>query len=627
MTDPAPSPTSVVLQPAVAGEDPKQPASEARRESLARRVRHYLASLAGLRQRLPSVEDARKFVVNVTVIAAAALALVVIVKTAVHPVTVIDAIGVPKELEERGYTSGVVAQRVIDEIMRIGAVAATLKDRARFSSLPFENKMPKIDVAGVSLATFVAQLREFVGIVDTRISGEVTIDRAPDAADKDGRPPPPTLSLRLRIQDKGTVHVGEPVAKLDMLVRPAALQLVELFDPYVAAAYYYVSGDLDNAEKMAQRLLDSPKEEERRLGVNMGGLIALAQTRYEDALAVFTGMMAAEPRALRPLLNRAFVRITMGINAATREAALPHLEYALTDALRAVALAEAAGPTPTERQRRQLAIARTVAGEALLRMGDEKYDEAIAHFKRAATAEPKYARTYFLQAQIYRQRKNYTEAVSLLAHAVDVDPNDPDVYDTYTTWGEALKDMGRLQQAQKIFERAIGADPKNPNGYASVGRIYLEQRDFAKAADFLRKAVDANPSWWWFHYHLAQALAGSGKHEAAAAEFQEAARLEPLYALSYTGWGQALAEAARGKDEAPVAALRTEAAAKLEKAGEIAPEDGAVLKEIGKGYVALGQPAEALDAYYAALQTGIDLDDATLAEMERLRAVSTDRVR
>jgi tetratricopeptide (TPR) repeat protein len=625
MTDPAPSPTPVVLHPAVAGDDPKQPASEAQSEGLARRARHYLGSLAGLWQRLPSVDDARKFVVNVTVIAAAALTLVVIVKTAVRPVTVIDAIGVPKELEERGYTSAVVAQRLIDEIMRIGAVAATLKDRAQFSSLPFENKIPKIDVAGLSLATFFAQLREFVGIVDTRISGEVTIERAPDATDKTS---PPTLSLRLRIQDKGTVHVGEPAAKLDMLVRPAALQLVELFDPYVAAAYYYVNGDLDNAEKMGQRLLDSPKEEERRLGINMNGLIALVQNRNEEALAIFTGMMAAEPGALRPILNRAFVRITMGIAEATREAARPHFEYALTDALRAIALAEADGPVPTERQRRQLAIARTVAGEALMRMGDEKYDEAIAQFKRANAAEPKYPRAYFFQAQICRERKLYTEAVSLLAHAVDVDPNDPDIYDTYTNWGETLKDMGKLQQAQRIFERAIAADPKNSNGYASVGRIYLEQRDFVKAADFLRKAVDASPSWWWYHYHLAQALAGSGKYEPAAAEFQAAAKLEPLYALSYTGWGQALAQAARGKDEAAAASLKAEAAAKLETAGEIAPEDGAVLKEIGKGYVALGQPAEALDAYYAALQTGIELDDATLAEMaemERLAARSTER--
>ena len=257
-----------------------------------------------------------------------------------------------------------------------------------------------------------------------------------------------------------------------------------------------------------------------------------------------------------------------------------------------------------------------------MRMGDEKYDEAIAHFKRAVAAEPNYSRAYFLQAQICRERKNFTEAVSLLAHAVDVDPNDSDIYNTYTTWGETLKDMGRLQQAQKIFERAIAADPKNPNGYASVGRIYLEQRDFVKATDFLRKAVEANPSWWWFHYHLAQALAGLGKYEPAAAEFQEAAKLEPLYALSYTGWGQALAQAARGKDEAAAAVLRVDAAAKLEKAFEIASEDGAVLKEMGKGYAVLDQPAEALDAYYAAIQAGIEPDAAMLAEMERLHAVA-----
>src|SRR5215831_12694900 len=140
MIDPAPSPAPVVLHPTAAGVDASQAARLTRIDATKGWVGwpgRSLSALGGLLRRLPSIEDARKFVVNLTMIAAAALALVVIVNTALRPATVIDAIGVPKELEERGYTSAVVAQRLIDEIMRIGAVASSLKDRAEFSSLPF----------------------------------------------------------------------------------------------------------------------------------------------------------------------------------------------------------------------------------------------------------------------------------------------------------------------------------------------------------------------------------------------------------------------------------------------------------------------------------------------------------
>lgn len=618
MSDPAPV-TPVVLHPESA-ENPRQGATK----NWPGRILFCLSAFAGVWRRLPSIEDARKFVVNVVMIAAAALALVVIVNTALKPATIIDAIGVPKELEERGYTSAVVAQRLIDEITRIGATAATINDQMAFSSLPFENRIPKIEtpVAGVSLTTLVAQLRDVLGIVDTRISGEVTIERAFDTTDKQPRSSPAMLSLRLRIQDKGTVFVGEPAGKLDALLHPAALQLVERFDPYVAASYYYVNDDFGAAQRLVQRLLDGGKEADRRRAINLSGLIALAHRRYEEAIAVFSDLAASRPGVAAPFLNRAGARIALGMAASTEEAARSQFEQAFADAVRAVALTEANAPTKT--QKRELAFGHTMAGEALLRMGDEaKSKEAVDRFQRAVAADPKYARAYYLQAQVHHARNELAKAAAALAHAIDVDPNNPDIYEVYTEWGDVLTDMGNLRDAQKIFERAIAADPKNPNGYVAIGKIYLVQREWPKATDYFRKAINANPSWGRFHYYLACALAGAGKPEPAVAAFERAAALDPSYPLSFAGWGHALADAARAKDGSEAAALRNDAAAKLAKAAEIAPNESAVLKEVGRGYVALNEPARALEAYMAALAIdGEATDNATLEEIDRLRAAT-----
>jgi tetratricopeptide (TPR) repeat protein len=627
MIEPVPSAAPVVLRPAGSNGDAGKPEPSDRPggpKTWACRGRRGASTLLGLWRRLPSIEDARKFVVNTLMIAAAALALVVIVKTALKPATVIDAIGVPKELEERGYTPAVVAQRLIDEIAQIGATASSLKDHATFSSLPFENKVPKIDlpVAGMSLATFVAQFRELVGITDTRISGEVIAERASNAGagEKDGLKSPSMLSLRLRILDSGTFHAGEPAAKLDLLLRPAALQMVERFDPYIAASYYYVIDDFDNAQRMVQRLLDTGVEEERRLAVNLSGLIALSQKRFDDALAVFTGLIESDGRSVSPWLNRANVRIAMGNAEQTGEAARRHFEYALADALQAIALTGGHAPAKRQKQRREIALAHTVAGEALFRMGDDaKLDEATAHLKLAVEAYPKHARAYFLQSQIYRARNDRDQAIAMLSHSADADPNNPNIHDIYTTWGELLRETGKPQEARKIFERAIAANPRNPNGYSSIGKIYLAQRDWDKAAEYFRKAVDADPSWAWFHYNLARALAGAGRFDQSIAAVRKATALDPRHALSYAQWGRTLAESARQKNGRIAAELKKDAATKLAKAVELAPRDGEVLKEVGKSYELLNQPALALEAYLAALAADGDKDEGLPAEIAKLR--------
>jgi tetratricopeptide (TPR) repeat protein len=628
MIEPVPSVAPVMLRPAVSSGDAGKFEPSDRHggtpEQWARRGRLCLTALLGLLRRLPSIEDARKIVVNALTIAAVVLALVVVVKTAFKPATIIDAIGVPKELEERGYTSAVVAQRLIDEITQIGATAATLTDHATFSSLPFENKVPKIDlpVAGMSLAAFVSQFRELAGIIDTRISGEVIAERASNtgAGEKDGLKSPAMLSLRLRILDSGTIHAGEPAAKLDLLLRPAALQVVERFDPYIAASYYYVSDDFDNAQRMVQRLLDTGVEEERRLAINLGGAIALSQKRFDEALAVFTGLIESDGHSVGPRLNRAAVRIAMGRAEQTSDAARAHFEYALADALQAIALTGAYAPAKSQKQKLEIALAHTAAGEALFRMGDgAKLDEAIAHLKRAEDSYPKYGRAYFLHSQIHRARNDRDQAIAMLSHAADVDPNNPDIYDIYTTWGELLREMGRPQEARKVFDRAIAANPRNPNGYWSIGKIYLAQRDWDKAAEYFRKAIDANPSWAWFHYHLARALAGAGKLDQSIASLQKATVLDPQHALSYAQWGRTLAESARQKNGKIAAELKKEAATKLAKAAELAPRDVEVLKEVGKSYELLNQPVQALNAYLAALAADGDTDEELHADIAKVR--------
>jgi len=566
-----------------------------------------LKSVLRLLRHLPSFDDVRRFVVNTIVVVAlgvVVLVAVVAMKAGQKPATVIDAIGVPKDLQDRGYTPAVVAQRLIDEIAGIERTAASFKEHTTISSLPFESKVPKIDLplGGMSLGLLVSELRELWGIVDTRISGEIIAEPAVAArADEKGTANAPGhLSLRLRIMDRGTIHVSEPAANLDALLKPAALKVVEQFDAYIAAVYYYVSGDLENAWRVVQPLLVSGSEEKRQLARNLRGLIKLEQKRYDEALAIFTDLIKGDEAAFGPRLNRAKVHIARG-----------DAKLALEDALGAIQI-----PTGG----RERAIAHTVAADALLMMEEKaRREEALSHLGRSIEADPRYARAYFMWGRIYRTRNDYDNAIDMFTQAAHVDPQGPDAYNAYMNWGETLNDQGRLEQARRIFDRAVAVDPKRSTAYHSIGALYLKQSQWDKSAEYFHRAISIYPSWSWYHLDLARSLAGAGKLDQATAALERATTIDPNQAFAYAQWGRMLADAALKTNGKPAADLKKAAAGKLARAVEISPKDGDLLKEVGKAYEVLGQPARAADTYQAALDAGGGTDEALRAEIARLR--------
>jgi hypothetical protein len=252
--------------------------------------------LAVFRERLSawmtSLEGPRKLVINGVVIVAAALGVGVVVKAAMKRVYVINTISVPKELEEHGYTSVAVGQRIIDAVAQINREAAITRQIGTYALLPVElvsarsdstgdetaqgpsafhsGRLPDtavsfddesmkydISVGGVSLTTMIFYLRELFGRTDTKISGEVTIEKpAAHAASNATVPAPTRFALRLRITGRGIVQQeGAPGEDLESLIQRSAVKVVERFDPLSAAYYSYSKHDYDGALRIAHAVL------------------------------------------------------------------------------------------------------------------------------------------------------------------------------------------------------------------------------------------------------------------------------------------------------------------------------------------------------------------------------------
>ena len=74
---------------------------------------------------------------------------------------------------------------------------------------------------------------------------------------------------------------------------------------------------------------------------------------------------------------------------------------------------------------------------------------------RAVIVAPKYARAHKLLAAIYLKNKNYPEALKASEAAAQLDPTDPNAQ---LGIGSSLKEMGRTDEAEKIYQKLLKSD-------------------------------------------------------------------------------------------------------------------------------------------------------------------------
>ncbi|MCB7128859.1 MAG: tetratricopeptide repeat protein, partial [Candidatus Brocadiales bacterium] len=70
------------------------------------------------------------------------------------------------------------------------------------------------------------------------------------------------------------------------------------------------------------------------------------------------------------------------------------------------------------------------------------------------------------------------------------------------------------------YARTVEIDPWKAEAQMLIGRVYFEQKQYEKAVDAYKKAVEIDPGDPLIHYHLSQAYRRLGMYEEAAKEDQ-----------------------------------------------------------------------------------------------------------
>ena len=268
-------------------------------------------------------------------------------------------------------------------------------------------------------------------------------------------------------------------------------------------------------------------------------------------------------------------------------------------------------------------LARLLVGRgiALANLGD--YTEAIAHFDKGLSIDPKYADAYNRRGKIWFRMKQYDKAVKDFSEAIRLNPQKV-VY--YQDRGDAYTQLRDYEKALADDDKAVQLDPKDPVNYVLRGIDFRDLKKYQKAiADFseairlktdytfaynergrawqilkdydqaigdFNKALELNPKDKFVLIYRGDAWRDQGKFSQAFADYDAALRIDPTYAEAFNRRGNAW-YIQRKYDKA------TE---DYTKALNLNPKDKVLWTNRGDAWRDLGKYSQAFADYDAALR-------------------------
>jgi len=155
----------------------------------------------------------------------------------------------------------------------------------------------------------------------------------------------------------------------------------------------------------------------------------------------------------------------------------------------------------------------------------------------------------------------------------------------------ALAQSGQANAAEELLRNILIGAPGNADALQLLGMIARSRKENAKAADFFRQSLRANPRQPQLLNTLGNALRDLGRHQEAIAAYEQAVELQDGFSDALTNLGLAQlsagnTERARNALERAVAANRTNAKA---------------WSALGRALRAADKLAEAIQAFYTSL--------------------------
>lgn len=119
--------------------------------------------------------------------------------------------------------------------------------------------------------------------------------------------------------------------------------------------------------------------------------------------------------------------------------------------------------------------------------GQQEFDQALAHYKKATEIAPSYSPAYNLLGYAYRQQGNYADAEQAFKKYVELIPNDPNPYDSYA---ELLLKMGKFDDSIAQYRKALSIDDHFNASHFGVAADLMYQGKAEEAGAELQTMAD-----------------------------------------------------------------------------------------------------------------------------------------
>ena len=126
--------------------------------------------------------------------------------------------------------------------------------------------------------------------------------------------------------------------------------------------------------------------------------------------------------------------------------------------------------------------------------------------------------THFL-GMLLSAKKEHGKALALIRKSLQFSPPPPSYFNNY---GIVLREIGRFNDAQAAFERAVAGDPNFADAHSNLGHSFLLQDNLYQAEPPLVKALTLNPDHGDASRHLAELRFRQGNRFATQEQFSKA---------------------------------------------------------------------------------------------------------
>jgi adenylate cyclase len=149
--------------------------------------------------------------------------------------------------------------------------------------------------------------------------------------------------------------------------------------------------------------------------------------------------------------------------------------------------------------------------------------------QRAVALDDSLPLPHRMLGQVYKQNKQYEQAIAEVERAIALDPNS-DI--SYVYLGEMLLYAGRPAETIGLVERAMRLNPRYPVYYLQpLGVAYSMIGRYEEAIAPLKRVAAFNPNFLFAHLVLADCYVEVGREAEARAEAAEVLRLNPNFSL------------------------------------------------------------------------------------------------